>query len=803
MIRFGQCKVMLTLAMLLVWFGTPCLRSLLADQKFADVGRKTRDLDQDLIQALLDRGRFEDALELCRLRSSGIPLQSDSAARWKIRQSETLTAQQMIRGTFDEAELLEVQQPVSDLLRAYPDHPRALFLKAQLLESEKSAALYSVLRAVVSPSNENVQEFATRRLLTAMNHVTTLVDEIQESTAALASDRSAGSRGKIADLNRLGQQLQIKMVTLALVQTDLFPDGSAESIAAATKAEQVADDAMGRLPAGTMARKEVERLRIEAVFRAKQFERCDALLNELMLQSNGVVPTRLQALKVRLCIAQGQTELGRKLLNEYFGDVPEAAPQAPEMDLARLEFLLVVNQGRGVGDWLDAIQRRGGPFARRRADAVALSHLNSTGQSPSTVDPSLIAAQGQDWLRRGDPSRAGDLLAAAAAAEGDPDRAMKRVAEAAAAFLAAKRMDDAIDLLQNISLAKPDAKQSQATHLQAAILLTKQDLADPQIVKRLESILSMNLERWPDSSNSRSIRAWLGNILKSQKRYLDAASVLSGVDAGNIDQDLAKTIADSWLLVLQNTALESVPTNAESGRQASLSDRQKSTELFLATMNRLASNETMRSYFRLICALYLKRSELGNLQANGPDKLPQDPFIDSLLEFRRSGKLPSQKPPGDLLGQVERRLMKDARSDPALRKRTVAILTNWLNAAPVSMALAERCLWSDDVNRAIEVLKEVNQKSENPLQSLKASAEMLVGTANRGAQEAGIGFWDELASGLPQGSDNWHEAKLSAIDVLQQMGKKQEAYRRAQFILLTQKKMDERFLSQYQAVPKP
>ena len=167
MIRFGQCKVMLTLAMLLVWFGTPCLRSLLADQKFADVGRKTRDLDQDLIQALLDRGRFEDALELCRLRSSGIPLQSDSAARWKIRQSETLTAQQMIRGTFDEAELLEVQQPVSDLLRAYPNHPRALFLKAQLLESEKSAALYSVLRAVVSPSNENVQEFATRRPLSA------------------------------------------------------------------------------------------------------------------------------------------------------------------------------------------------------------------------------------------------------------------------------------------------------------------------------------------------------------------------------------------------------------------------------------------------------------------------------------------------------------------------------------------------------------------------------------------------------------------------------------------------------------
>ena len=71
---------MLTLAMLLVWFGTPCLRSLLADQKFADVGRKTRDLDQDLIQALLDRGRFEDALSfavydqaVCRFRAIQLP----------------------------------------------------------------------------------------------------------------------------------------------------------------------------------------------------------------------------------------------------------------------------------------------------------------------------------------------------------------------------------------------------------------------------------------------------------------------------------------------------------------------------------------------------------------------------------------------------------------------------------------------------------------------------------------------------------------------------------------------------------
>ncbi len=54
------------------------------------------------------------------------------------------------------------------------------------------------------------------------------------------------------------------------------------------------------------------------------------------------------------------------------------------------------------------------------------------------VDPSLIAAQGQDWLRRGNPGRAGDLLSAAATAESDPDRAIRHASEAAAALISAR-----------------------------------------------------------------------------------------------------------------------------------------------------------------------------------------------------------------------------------------------------------------------------------------------------------------------------------------------------------------------------
>jgi len=804
MIRSGKISFMIAFGVCLAWIDARSLQHFAVGATIEKVGRKTQDRDEDLIQALLDRGRFDDALDLCRLRSTDLALQSDAAAKWQVRESKVLTARQMGCDTFNTEELAETQRPVSDLLRSYPDHARVLFLKSELLNCEKAAALHSVLRAVVSPRNEELQELATRRLLTAMDRVTRLAEEVQEKRSALESARTATSRGMIADLSRLGQQLQVDAVSLALVQTDLFARGSADCIAAATKAEQVADEAITRLPAGTIARKEVARLRVEAVFRAAQFERCDALLNELTLQFNDALPPKLQALKVRLCIAQGQMDQAGKLLTDFFGDVPETAPNALEMDLARLEFLLVTNAGRRVGDWLDAIQSRGGAYARRRADAVSLSHLKSTGQSPAMVDPSLIAAQGQRWLRQNKPGRAGDLLAAAAAAESDPDRAMTRVAEAAAALLAAKRMDDAIELLQDVSLAKPGAEKSPATHLQAAILIAKLDLADPATVKRLEEVLRVNLKRWPESSNSASIRTWLGRILTSQARDLEAAAVLSNVKPDSIDSQLAQVIADAWLLVLQTAVAGSAgqPAGNEVTDSKTLNWRE-ATQGFQASMSKLIGNDTMRGHYRLLSALYLDRSALGDLKSSGSGRLSEDVFIDSLIAFRQNGQLPTESPPADLLAQVERRLMADARVDPELREKTVAVLTKWVGAAPVSMDSAERCLWKGDAEKAIEVLRGVRQKSKDSLQSLQRAAAMLGSTNNKQAQQAGVGLWDELASGFQQGSTAWHEAKLSAISLLQRIGDRQEAYRRAKFVLLTQVSMSDDVRRRYQSVEKP
>ena len=773
-------------------------QTLAAGPSIKNVGRMTHDRDEDLIQALLERGRFDDALDLCRLRSADLELQADAAAKWRVRESKILTARQMGRDTFGNDELAVVQRPVSDLLRSYPNHPRELFLKSQLLDSEKSFALHSVLRAAVSPRNDQVQELATRRLLTAMSHLSSLADEVQQKRSALESERTVASRGMIADLRRLGQELQIDAVSIALVQTDLFPSGSADCIAAATKAEQVANDAITRLPVGTDARNEVERLRVEAVFRAAQYDRCDALLTALLSQFTGSLPPKLQALRVRLCIAQGQLAKAGKLLDDFFGDVPEAAPNALSMDLARLEFLLIANAGRRVGDWLEVIQRRGGAYARRRADAVSLSHLNSTSQSKATVDPSVVAAQGQDWLRRGDPSRAGNLLAAAAAAEPDPDRAMSRVAEAAAALLAAKRINDAIDLMQDVSLAKSTAEKASATHLQAAILLARLDPSDPATVTRLESMLRKNLQRWSDSASSGSIRTWLSKILTSQRRYLEAAEIVSDVNPATINTELAQSIANAWLSVLGKSALDTADTAVPQK-----SDRREATSSFQAAMKKLISNDAMRSRYRLVSVLHLDRTELGDLTPLGANAFPDDAFIDSLINFRRSGVMPAESPPSVLLLQIEQRLMADARTDLSLRQKTVALLAKWLGSEAVSMASAERCLWASDVEKAIKLLKEVQKTSADPRKSIQQAATMLGSSDNTKAQQAGVALWDELAAGLPQGQYAWHEAKLAAIRLLQRMGNQQEAYRRAKFILLTQGTIDDALRSQYQSVKKP
>ena len=267
----------------------------------------------------------------------------------------------------------------------------------------------------------------------------------------------------INDLARLQQELQVETVSLALMQTELFPSQSDDFVSAATRAEQIADQAMTRLPADTKARREVERLKIESILRAGQLDRADQELTRIGTanDANGGHRDGSPCRRGSISPSGGSVRQPRDSTTFLVNNRPFA--RSMEMDLAKLEFMLRSDPAAASGDWLEAIELRGGVYARRRAEAMALSMLgHSQSSTTPAIDPSIVAAQGQDYLRRGDPGRAAELLAAAAMAETNPDRAIERSAEAAAAFGLVQRHREAAARLAETAIQYPQAVQASA-----------------------------------------------------------------------------------------------------------------------------------------------------------------------------------------------------------------------------------------------------------------------------------------------------------------------------------------------------
>lgn len=762
------------------------------------VRRGTNDRDADVIAGLIRDARFDDAVRLCLIRSRGCDPESDLAAKWAIRHSEVLTARQMASDQFGDTELVVVQGPVQSLLDQYPNHRRRLFLQSQLLGSRRQLAYHAVLRAAVSPADDDARESAARKLLAAMSDVLALADEVRDAGALLDSAQGNGSKPNttnlplIGDLMRLGQRLQVDAVSLALVQTDLFEGGSPDRIATATKAEQAADDAIARLPFGSQARKEVERLKVEAIFRGEQLDRADLALRDLARMLGEPLNPKVLSLLVRLRLAQGRLGQAAQVLQQYYGDRPESAARSAEMDLARLEYLLIQNQRDGVGSWLDAIQRRGGAYARRRAEAVSLARLRlGPSNGAPTMDPSLIAAQGQDWLRRGDASRGGDLLAAAAAAEKDPDRAIARAGEAAAALVAAQRTIDAAGVLADVSVANPTGKKAAATHLQAIVMLSQSPGPSGDVAQQIETLLKANLRLWPSGNVATSTRAWLNKLLVSQDRYADAAKVVSSVPVNELNDQIVNDIAAAWIEAIQKTPIES------SGEQREL------RQAFQSTLQPMSTNEAILDQYRLISALYLTRQSLSNLPSPGQQVTEIDRFINELIEYRDKGTPLTTAPPKELREQVESRLMRDGREYSNLRPSIASTLSSWTDGTIPSLAAAEQLMWNRQLDQAVKMLEVWREASDEPATASRQAAILLTNSQDPAAQREAIQIWDELASGSPQGSDGWHEAKLAAITLLGAVGDAEEAYRRAKFIQLTQRGMSDEWKRKYASISKP
>jgi tetratricopeptide (TPR) repeat protein len=469
-------------------------------------------------------------------------------------------------------------------------------------------------------------------------------------------------------------------------------------------------------------------------------------------------------------------------LQSYYGDDPESAPRSIEMDLARFEFLLRADSGRGSGGWLDAIQRRGGDYARRRAEAVALSLLGRSEKANDTIDPAIVAAQGQDYLRRGDPQRAAELLAAAARAETNQNRAVSRAAESAAAFGMAQRYQQAAAVLSEIAVANPEATQAAAAHLQAAVLIASHA---PQQVEQLEAILRSNLKQWPDADTASGARRWLLKILSAQERQIEAAEVASDVSPDRIDAETLDGMEKQWRIVFRTAE----------DRSAEVSRR------FLEAFEPLLVNPEARSRFVLLAALLVDRGQLSQLQLESSSQ-SSDPFAAALVEFRRRGSdaQPLKSPRPEIIEDATERLMRDGRENVAQRPSIARVLEGWPGNDQPSLDRAERLIWLGRTRDAIDLVKQWMQADPGSADVTRQSARLLQQSRDPLAIAEAIRLWDQLASGAPRGSKLWHEAKLAAISALRESGKVEEARRRARYLLLTMPTMDQATRDQYESL---
>ncbi len=627
------------LVLLVVISGTQIARTADNSVTRVAVGRSTNDRMADLVGALIRVGRWDDALQFCDQQSKRLDPKSDLAAKWAIRKSQVLTALAMTGHDFGESETVAAQQPIVELRKAYPDHQRILFLRAQQVRVDKAAATHRVVKASISSSDQAKQNAAEHSVRVTAN-VRELLQDIADARASLDRLQNA-TAGMDEDLNRLQQELSVDAVSLSLVQTELFGPGSVDRIAAATNAEQAADEAIRRIPAGSLARIEIQRLRVQAILRAGQIKRAASEFELLRELNDQPATPALLALHIQISLAQGNRQQAESLLSDYYQDSPLQAPESLEMDIARLEYLLL-HQNDQIAAWFDAIAQRGGDYAQRRAESIALFRVGQTATA-SKVNPELLAIQGRAWLRKGDPVRAGELLSVSASADDNSERTLRHASEAAAAFVSAGQNAAAAKCLTDTALAHQQNKAAAAVHLQAVLLRS----AEPQPT---EQQLRKHLKTWSTGTVARDARRWLHKLLADQGRFTEAAIVVSDLGTADVDEEQLERIAAAW---------------RDAFHQSDDSSLSQPSQEFRDALRTLLKSPAIQTRYRAIASMLLNRDSLAGL----PEGSPPDPFIDAFIQFRLAGTVtPNLKSvPDEFARDARWRLMRDGRQLPQLR----------------------------------------------------------------------------------------------------------------------------------------
>lgn len=742
------------------------------------VKRKTDSAESDLISELLARGMIETAASICDRHLADSQSDDEEQAKWLIESSRTKIAA-MLR---DDSDAVTQGQPpaagpIETFLANHPDHDRSLWLQFQVELVELADSRRAVLAAIVKSNDDPARDEALKRIVRIGVKLRELSKRVE--------DEIAFQRTKDADAVRIQELLSLavvianKRIEAVMLRGDLFAAGSDDYIASANESLAASRELLSSLPASAPSRDQLVMQLAESLRRTGEWEQAFTALSPLLKSNpNGAAARSLAA---KIAIDQGNLSKARQWLEASAGD---DNVNDVELELTRLQLAIASMSDdsesnptrRDIGDHIQRIAKQHGSYARRRAEQLVLG--TSIASSKKDLDPRLLIAQAASRVREGQPKQAGEWLATAARAARDPADAILLATAGAAAFRQANELPSASALLRETALARFGHQEAAKLHLQAAVLIA--DLASPDLlIEHLEECIGT----WPTDPVAESAMGWLVRLHEARGDAVAAARAASHSVSSSTTAERIRQAGQLWTKAIA---------------KASVSDRSRLAAEAIESLSG-ANADAIQSDVARIAVLFQERPALSGLNLNAL----QDPWLKWLFGIRSDGVFSEFDFPEsfdlELRTAAADRLVLDGKTSRLDRQKFARAILLLVDNHD-SLIAAQASLWMNDLKRAETIIGNLRQQAPGDLSLARDAAMLLSNAEDKAAMRSGLTLWMSLSTQLPQGSPDWHQAKLAAIETMRNLGEGEQAKQMAAYILLTQPPSDSVTTARYQSL---
>lgn len=815
------------------------------------LGRRSSNRQSDLIAALIEAQEFEVAEAICKRNLANLKRGEDSYAEWAIQLSSVLVNAGLATGSLDSPPWNAARNATADALSGYEDQPASPWLRFQELLVSAAENKYRAINVMDRAEDSPLRQQFLEAHLGTTSALRELADEIEEKIPSLS--QTGQGNAYASDLQNLLVSIRKSIVESFLLVVDIYPAGSDDAIAAAVAADRNATELLESTTHDSLYRERVVRLLARAHCESQRADEAQRLLEVYVGTARNTDPETLAVWLWSLWM-QGETERVAEFFRDYYGSDPSSAPLSSSMDLLRLRTMLdqipqnaqetqAGEINRIITQWIELIGRRGGPYARRRAETEL---LRTARAKPTSTNTTLLVAEAGQRIRSNKPealTEAAELLLQAsnlAAAGNEPGKAFQWGAQAAAALNRAGNVGESANVLGNVAIRFATQPNANRYHLEAIRLLAstfeKQATtaearsSNDSIAAKIEQMLLVHLRQWQQTDSALAARTWLLSIYEAEQRWQDAAQVTLKLPRDSVEWENAiEQSAELWRRAIHESsfiearreiaswAIESWEPLLDSETSAATQDR--STVVLPEEYQ-----SDLQAQIDLLIVLGLNRQELADHWIAVPstpkvgDKSPHR-FAAELRKLRFDDINADQlalSPPdvtdrGVLIDIAIARLVADGKTQPGKRIQLAKGIQRIFAELPPDTAenrhrdfnKAVARAWNGDWKNAAVEFERVAAGPPKDGTFLEQGASILMDLGNRDAAKRAAELWNRVAAGLKPGESRWYEARLGSAESLSSAGDNEEASKIAKYVLLLHPPSDNALKERFTRLAQP